>query len=267
MRERPERLVLLGHPVTHSLSPLMHNAALRAARLPHRYTALDVRPAELQALVTQLVAERVGGNVTIPHKIAFAALCERRTDLAERTGAVNTFWVENGALVGDNTDVGGFAAAARQALVTIPERAIVALVGAGGGAAAVMAEVERWPGSTVRVFGRTPARVQALCARFPRATRASLLEHAVRGAHVVVNATPIGLIDDVMPVPLSLLDPKAVVIDLVYRRGMTAWVHAARTQGFRAIDGLPMLVEQGALAFERWFGIVPDRDAMRATLM
>ncbi len=265
--QRPERLVLLGHPVTHSLSPLMHGAALRAARLPHRYTALDVRPAELQALAAELVAERAGGNVTIPHKIAFAALCDRRTAVAERTGAVNTFWVESGALVGDNTDVGGFAAAARQAVGTIPEGAIVALIGAGGGAAAVLAEVERWPACTVRVCSRTPARVAALCARFSAATSAKTLEDAVRGAHVVVNATPIGLTDDALPVPIALLGSATVVIDLVYRRGTTAWVHAARQQRLRAVDGLPMLVEQGALAFERWFGMAPDRDAMRAAVV
>jgi hypothetical protein len=133
-RVQPGRLVLLGHPVAHSLSPVFQNAALAAAGISARYEAIDVSAAELPGVIRRLVQERAGGNVTIPHKEAVAALCTRRTAIAERVGAVNTFWCEaDGALVGDNTDVGGFDVAARALLDGDSAGRAVALLGAGMG--------------------------------------------------------------------------------------------------------------------------------------
>src|SRR6185437_9274147 len=140
-------LVLLGHPVRQSVSPIFQNAALRAAGLALTYEALDVEPGALGDRVRALVARRAAGNVTIPHKLAVAGMCETLTPLAQRAGAVNTFWVEQGALAGDNTDVGGFDELARRVLGSIPLGARVALLGAGGAAAAVLTAVERWPGA------------------------------------------------------------------------------------------------------------------------
>jgi len=264
---RPSRLVLLGHPVAHSLSPAMHGAALRAAGIDLTYEALDVPPPALAATLDALAAEGAAGNVTIPHKGAVLARCDRVSKLAERVGAVNTFHVADGVLVGDNTDVGGFAAAAHALLGAPPAAQRVALVGAGGSAAAVLAAVEAWPDCEVRVWSRTPARARALVERFaPVARAAERLDEALRGATLVVNATPLGLADDALPVSPGALPREAAVVDLVYRRGETAWVRAARAAGHRAVDGLPMLVEQGALAFERWLGVTPDRDAMWAAV-
>jgi shikimate dehydrogenase len=112
----PGRLVLLGHPVSHSLSPRFQNAALRAADIPLVYEALDVAPDALATTLTDLGRQNASGNVTIPHKEAVAALCVRRSALADRCGAVNTFWHDEGALVGDNTDVGGVDAIAQALL-------------------------------------------------------------------------------------------------------------------------------------------------------
>jgi shikimate dehydrogenase len=260
----PGRLVLLGHPVAHSLSPAFQNAALRSAGIPLTYEALDVGPASFSAEFRALAGERAAGNVTIPHKEAAARLCDRLTPLAERVGAVNTFWTDDaGALVGDNTDVGGFDAAIRELLGRAPENARVALVGAGGGAAAVLAAVERWPGCRAGVWSRTYGRAEALARRFEEVARAEeFLAGAIREADIVVNATPIGLHSDDIPMNPALLRRRAAVVDLVYRRGETPWVRLARGRGLLAIDGLPMLVEQGALAFERWTGTPPDRAAM-----
>ena len=108
MTKAPGRLVLLGHPVTHSLSPVFQNAALKAAKIPLQYEALDVSSRELRAVLRHLKDSNAAGNVTIPHKIAVHDRCDRLTDLAARVGAVNTFWYESGKLHGDNTDVGGF---------------------------------------------------------------------------------------------------------------------------------------------------------------
>ena len=263
MTARPTRLVLLGHPVAHSLSPVFQNAALRAAGIPLTYEALDVAPAAFADVLRGLAHQRGAGNVTIPYKEAAARECDRLTPVAARVGAVNCFHVEGDALVGDNTDVAGFDALVHATLARRPANCRVALLGAGGSAAAVLAAAERWPNCYVAVWSRTHDRSRALAARFGDIAHAApALPDAIASAHIVVNATPIGLADDAVPVPPHALRRGTAVIDLVYRRGETAWVRQARARGLRAADGLTMLVEQGALAFERWLGVAPDRGVM-----
>ena len=264
MNPWPERLVLLGHPLSHSLSPLFQNAALRAAGIQARYEALDVPRSSLDATLEKLRRQRAAGNVTIPYKEEMRAACDRLTETAKAVGAVNTFWTAvDGALVGDNTDVGGFQAAIHQLMDAPRPGEIVALLGAGGGAAAVLGAVEGWPGARVQVYSRTRTRAEQLVQRFkiPANVAATPLD-AVAGASVVVNATPVGLRDDSVPVSVDALPGKSVVFDLAYRAGGTALVRQAKARGLRAMDGLTMLVEQGALSFQRWFGTVPDRQAM-----
>jgi shikimate dehydrogenase len=265
----PGRLVLLGHPVAHSLSPRIQNAALHRAGIPLTYEALDVAPAELGRTLGELRSIGASGNVTIPHKEAVAAQCDGLTSIARRAGAVNTFWCDGGRLVGDNTDVGGFEVVAGSLLggfLNAPSIS-VAVLGAGGAAAAVLAAVERWPGARARVFSRSPDRTRRLCARFAGlADSAETADDAVRGATLIVNATPIGLADDGLPIDPATMEAGAVAIDLVYRRGGTPWTRAAARLGLRATDGTAVLLEQAALAFERWFGVPPDRDVMREAL-
>jgi shikimate dehydrogenase len=268
VRRAPGRLVLVGHPVAQSLSPVLQNAALRHVGLPIVYEAVDVPPRALDAAVRRLIAARAGGNVTIPHKEAMARQCERIDAIAERVGAVNTFRVaEDGTLEGTNTDVGGFDALAREA-GALRAGARVAVLGAGGSAAAVLAALERWSGAKVCLFNRTAARAASLASRFPIVDDvATTAARAVHDATVVVNATSMGLRgSDQYPVPIDELRADAVVLDLVYRPGETAWVSAARERGHAAADGLCMLLEQGALAFEWWFGIAAPRDVMREAL-
>jgi shikimate dehydrogenase len=265
----PGRLVLLGHPVAHSLSPRVQNAALRHAGIPLVYEALDVRPAELVRTLADLRSIGAAGNVTIPHKEAVAAHCDQLTPVADRAGAVNTFWCEAGRLIGDNTDVGGFEAVAVDLLGRPVGRPPIslALLGAGGAAAAVLVAVERWRQARARVFSRSADRTRRLCARFAEVAEvARTPDDAVRGADLVVNATPIGLADDAMPIDPARLESRAAAIDLVYRPGGTAWARAAARRGLRATDGTAVLLEQGALAFERWFAVAPDRQVMREAL-
>jgi len=260
----PGRIVLLGHPVAHSLSPAFQNAALRRAGIPLVYEALDVLPGDLATIAALLSEANGAGNVTVPHKAAFAPLCARRSPVAERVGAVNTFWTDNGALIGDNTDVGGFDAALRKQFGEPNAETRVAVLGAGGAAAAVLAAVERWEGARARVFARSAPRVASLVALYPRiATAAPDLQTVLDGATLVVNATPVGLEGSQHPVDPALLPAGADVYDLAYRRGETQWVHACRARGLRAADGIGMLLEQGALSFERWLGREADRAAMR----
>ena len=267
LEEYPSQLVLLGHPVGHSLSPIFQNAALRAANIPLVYEALDVTPDTLRATLRRLKSSRGAGNVTIPHKIAVHDLCDTLTDVAAKVGAVNTFWFKLGKLHGDNTDVAGFDAAARALVGNDVSESRVVLLGAGGAAAAVLAAAEEWSGAEVRIVTRNGERGESLARRFPGVARVETsVERAIEGATLVVNATPVGQNDENHPVDLAIVPRTAAVLDLVYRRGGTSWVRSARRKRIRAADGLPMLLEQGALAFRRWFGIDPDREAMRLSL-
>ena len=264
----PTRLVLLGHPVAHSLSPRFQNAALRHAGITCSYEALDVPPARLASTVSMLHAEGAGGNVTIPHKEAVAALVSERSPLAERLGAVNTFLVRDGALIGDNTDVVGV----EQALVALlgvggTTDASCAVLGAGGSAAATLVALERLGAGPINVWSRTPGRAEALRERLRvHATVHDSAESACAGVTLVVNATPLGMRGESGPVDPSELSDGASVLDLVYRVGETSWVRECRARGLRAHDGLRMLVEQGAAAFQLWFGVEPSREVMWGSL-
>lgn len=260
--ERPTRLVLLGHPVAHSLSPVFQTAALRDAGLPIRYDALDVPPSSLDLTLAMLARERVAGNVTIPHKEAIASRA-RCSPLARRVGAVNTFWHEHGVLVGHNTDVAGALAtiARLQPSRSVPRRA--AVLGAGGSAAAVVVALTELGCAEIAMFSRTSTRAQQLAKRLAIDLQVTTsAAAAVAGADLVINATPVGLEGDDLPIEPAALEHDAAVFDLVYRAGETAWVRTCRAAGHQALDGLPMLIEQGAAAFECWFGTPAPRDVM-----
>jgi shikimate dehydrogenase len=267
--QNPGRLVLLGHPVAHSLSPIFQNAAIRAAGMSLLYEAVDVLPRDLRPLLKKLKDLGVAGNVTIPHKVTVHATCDELTDIAARVGAVNTFWFEDGKLRGDNTDVGGFDAAARALLGGDTSGARIVVLGSGGAAAAVLAAVELWTDARVAIVARSPERATKLARRFRDVARVEkAAEVAVADATLIVNATPVGQREAEQPLDIRIIPKTAAVMDLVYHRGGgTPWVKAARQRGNPAADGLPMLLEQGALSFLRWFGIEPDREVMRQSLL
>jgi shikimate dehydrogenase len=247
----------------------MQNAALNAAAIPLKYEVLDTRPEDLGRALALLAEENAAGNLTVPHKEAAAALMTRVSDTAMRVGAVNTFRTgTNGELIGDNTDVAGFTALAASTLGEIPKNLSFAVFGAGGGAAAVLAAIEMWSGCTATLFARNHGRAEKLSLRFSDIARVeTLMPDARVGGDIVVNATPVGLYDDEMPISPSLLRRNAVVLDLVYRSQGTPWVRAARASGRIASDGTAMLIEQGAAAFEIWLGEPADREAMWDAVM
>ena len=263
----PSRLVLLGSDVGSSLSPIFQRAALAAAGIPLTYDAVSVRPEDLASMIEEIRTAGIAGNVTRPHKAAFHAACDVLTPIARRVGAVNTFWVSDGHLHGDNTDVDGFDVAARELLDRNTAGMEVLLLGAGGAAAAVLAAVERWQSARTMIVARNTMKASSLAQRYPGT--ANIEPDTTSGAEragLIVNATPIGQHDDSMPLNPSFIGPETAVLDLVYRRGETAWVRAVRAKGNAARDGTTMLLEQGALSFRRWFGIDPDRNAMRKSL-
>jgi len=260
--KRPKRLVLLGRPLGHSLSPRFQNAALEAAELPLRYETVDIPASAIDDTLDTLASQEAAGNVTVPHKQAVFARCDRLTPVAQRAAAVNTFWFEHGELVGDNTDVAGLNAAVRQLVGAEPRELTIGLLGAGGAASAVLTAAEAWANCRILVHNRTRERADALCARFSSVARLADVDELAHDADLVVNATTLGLRDDSLPIDPGQLRSSAMVLDLVYRLGETAWVRLSRDRGLRALDGLTMLIEQGAAAFERWFGFPPDRDVM-----
>ena len=265
-----ERLVLIGDPVAHSLSPTMHNAALAAAGLAIRYEAVQVSPQELDATMVAFRAGRVAGNVTSPHKKLVLASMQKLTRLATRVGAVNTFWVDDdGDLAGDNTDVVGFSGLVEEVMHEPPPGARVAVLGAGGAAAAVLTAIETWDGATATVHARDLSRASALQMRHSVVVRAcSMRDPCLADATIVVNATPVGAGGtNEPPIDLDRVSPGAAVLDLAYAPNETALVRSARERGHLASDGLPMLLHQGVAAFHRWLGVDPDIGVMRSALL
>ena len=244
-------LAVIGDPVSHSLSPIMHNAGLRALGLDAVFVALRTPAAALPAVLSALAAVHAAGNVTVPHKEATERSVARKTDLCARVGACNTFWSEAGVLVGDNTDVPGVLAALRELGADGAGRWLV--IGTGGSARAVAVAA-----AEVRAELYVQSRDAERARQFARwAEGAGATAHAAPGpliADVVINATPLGLRGD-DPLPLDPQDVKeaTVALDLVYSAGETAWVRALRHAGVRAGDGRAMLVHQGAAAFARFF--------------
>lgn len=262
---------LLGDPVSHSLSPVFQNAAFRAARVDGVYVALRCTSDTLPGLMRGIARAGGGGNVTVPHKEAAREVVERATAAAARTGACNTFWYEAGSLCGDNTDVAGFRAALRE-LIPTAAGARVLLLGAGGAARAALAALEEEGGATVTVLARTAGRAAALRDRFGTGRLSVRVAESVRDVRgqdfdLLVNATPLGLRPgDPLPLELSALGSIGAVLDMVYGAEPTPWVASARALGIPAADGIPMLIAQGAAAFERWWGVPAPVEAMREAL-
>lgn len=264
-----ERLVLIGHPVSQSLSPAMQNAALEAAGMSLRYEALDVAPENLDAALAELAKVPCGGNFTMPHKKAAMHSMRVISDVAQHVGAVNTFWGDGyGALDGDNTDVVGFDGAARDLMGGTPEGIRVAILGAGGAAAAALTAIDEWPGVTASVHARDLARAMAMRMRHSAVVRAcSMRDPSLGDANLIVNATPVGMVGEEMPIEIDGLRPDAFILDLVYTPNETALVRETRARGHKSADGLRMLLHQGAAAFELWFHQKPDEGVMWSALL
>ena len=254
---RTRLIKVIGDPVAHSLSPAMHNAAFRALGIDAVYVALRV-PAE--SLATFLAAQATicgAGNVTVPHKEAVERSVARKTDVCARVGACNTFWTEDGALAGDNTDVVGVSRALETlGAIHSGERWLV--VGTGGSARAT-AVVAADRGAMLFVRSRDAARAQAFAVWANGVGAQTSVATGPVEIDVAINATPLGLVGhDPLPVDVNHIPGVQRALDLVYAPGETRWVHVLRERGIAAADGREMLVQQGAAAFVRFF---PDADA------
>ena len=258
------RAGVCGWPVAHSRSPVIHGYWLARYHLEGAYERFAVPPLGFAEFAASIgVDGLVGANVTVPHKEAAFAACDRLTDSARATGAVNTLWREDGALWGDNTDVAGFLASLDAEAPGWRDRVDSAVVlGAGGVARAIVYGLVSRGVKRVAIVNRSQARAVALAERFGPAVRAATwdeLPQLLGNAGLLANATILGMAGQPpLDVNLAPLKAEAVVADVVYVPLATPLVEAAWRRGCVAVGGLGMLLRQAAPGFARWFGKTPE---------
>ncbi len=270
-----KRVVLIGHPVAHSLSGAMQQAAFDTLGIDASYELWDRAPIALADAIAELRTDDfLGANVTIPHKERVVPQVDRLTEEAHATGAVNTLTKEGRKLVGHNTDVPGFKVALDQLVgrQKMPRHAVV--LGAGGGARAVVYGLIREGFQRVIVFNRHLHRGESLVKHFGRSAshmdlrampwHESIIESELAKTKVLVNATSIGLTADETPVPAEILTSELFVLDLIYAK--TRLLRDAASAGASTSDGELMLLHQGAAAFTLWTGQPAPLDVMAAAL-
>lgn len=267
---RTRVFAVIGDPVAHSLSPVIHNAALGDQGLDGVFCALKASPEEMVGFIRGLARAGGGGNLTLPHKEKAATVVDKPSVEVRRTGACNTFWLEDGAIHGDNTDVEGFGRALEEFLGGPPEGYRVLVLGAGGAARACLVALMDGGVKEIQLLNRTHERARAVARRIG-GERVRVLDDAGAAAggsyDLVVNTTHLGLEErDPLPMDLTALGRVGAVMDLVYGPGGTPFVSRARELGIRGADGSGMLLHQAAVAFQRWWGVEPSLDVMREAL-
>ncbi|MDM7931705.1 shikimate dehydrogenase [Tabrizicola sp.] len=258
---------VIGHPIAHSRSPVLHGYWLRRYGLKGHYIPIDIAPSDLADLTRTLPRLGfVGVNVTIPHKEAILHIADIVTDRAALIGAANTLiFRKDGKIHADNTDGSGFIANLRQnAPNWMPTSGPAVVLGAGGAARAVVAALIEVGVPEIRLANRTRARADALRSDFGAKVHVQewvQVGNLLDDAATVVNTTSLGMTGKPeLSVPLDRLNPRALVTDLVYTPLKTQFLIEAEATGCTVVDGLGMLLHQAAPGFERWFGIRPDVD-------
>ncbi|NNV05474.1 shikimate dehydrogenase [Geobacillus sp. C56-T2] len=261
---------LLGFPVEHSLSPLMHNDAFACLGIPARYHLFPVKPGQVGAAIAGVRALGIAGvNVTIPHKMAVMPFLDEIDDHARRIGAVNTIVNRDGRLVGYNTDGPGYVRALEEELDVSFAGKRILVIGAGGGARGIYFSLLSTAAARIDMANRTIEKAAQLVGegKDDRSAFFSLAEAEKRLAEydIVINTTAAGMHPQEEEQPLSLerLRPGTIVSDIIYNPLETKWLKEAKARGARTQNGIGMLVYQGALAFEKWTGQWPDVKRMK----
>jgi shikimate dehydrogenase len=270
-----KRVVLIGHPVAHSLSGAMQQAAFDKLGIDATYELWDKAPIELADAIGELRGDDfLGANVTIPHKERVVPMVDRLTEDAHATGAVNTITREGKRLVGHNTDVPGFRVALDKLVgkQKMPRHAVV--LGAGGGARAVVYGLITEGFQRIIVFNRHLHRAEGLVKHFGRTAahmelrampwHESIIEAELAKTKLLVNATSIGLTADVSPIPGDVIPGDLLVLDLIYAK--TKLLRDASSAGATVADGELMLLHQGAAAFNLWTGQAAPLELMQEKL-
>jgi shikimate dehydrogenase len=273
-----KRAGVIGHPLGHSVSPALFQAAFASAGIDATYEAWDTPPDTLEGRVNSLrAADFLGANVTVPHKTEIVQLLDGADDVAAKAGAVNTVVHRDGKLTGYNTDVAGFARSLREDAGFDAKGKRVTLLGSGGAARAVALALIDAGASVIYVVARTPRKIDRMVVDLkPRTTTGTTITWAYWGdgsflrsldeADLLVNCTPLGTKggdDDGKPViDPALIHPKMTVFDLVYNPAETPLLAAAKSRGAKGVSGLGMLVYQAAESFRLWTGAEADTKAM-----
>ncbi len=264
---------VLGHPVEHSLSPDMHNAAFQELGLNAVYVALPSPPEQIEAALHGLRALNLAGvNVTVPHKSAVLPFLDEITPIAQKIGAVNTIRNRKGHLVGTNTDASGFLRSL-EPLNFAPANQTIALLGAGGSARGLMVGLADAGAAALTIWNRTPERAQALVAElaplFPQTRlQAVSQEELYAGRYdLVINTTTVGMSIPGAPVDLAAFQEVRHVADIIYRPAHTPLLQQAEQLRIPAINGLGMLLHQGCEAFTFWTGQPAPVGVMRNALL
>jgi shikimate dehydrogenase len=261
---KPGRCCVIGWPIYHSRSPLIHNYWLKLYRLAGEYTREPVAPEELGGFLKNLKARGyIGCNVTVPHKERAAALVTLADSLTRKLGAVNTVFFDNSTVMGTNTDGFGFLANLRS---VVPDFSLVdghaMILGAGGAARAIIGALLDAGIRIITVCNRSNERAEALVDCFGSKVRPlpwSAAADATASVDLLVNAAPLGMQGHPeLVIPIDTLPRSAVVYDIVYVPLETTLLRRARARGNRTVDGLGMLLHQARPAFEKWFGIRPE---------
>lgn len=269
---------LVGWPIDRTLSPAMHNAAYEALGLNWAYLPFPIQDQRGLAAFVEAVRALpfVGFNVTMPHKQAILALCDEVAMFAQMADAVNTVHCVDGTLVGYNTDGRGLVDALRSETGFDPAGKKAAVIGAGGAAGAAVVGLILAKAASITLVNRSVERAEAVVDRMRPYLRGTAAEavpldlgarDAIENADLIVNATPVGMVEgDGSPVPPEWLHEGQVICDMIYQRPETELMRVGRAAGAAVIGGLPMLVEQGALAIEIWSGasqVNVPREVMR----
>ena len=263
------RACVMGHPVAHSRSPMLHGYWLRTLGIEGAYELADVAPDDFAAFFRGLGANGfAGGNITKPHKEQAFRLVDRREDAADAIGAVNTVWYENGALIGGNTDWLGIVLSL-DAIAPGWDKGRALVLGAGGAARAATYGF-RQRGLSVSLVNRTLARAEQLAANFPGVTvhGYDALPRLMADADVLINTTSLGQAGNPpLEIDLTNLKRSAIVYDVIYVPLETGLLKAARRAGHRTVDGLSMLLYQAVPGFAHWFGVTPTVTAEQRAIL
>lgn len=264
---------VIGHPIAHSRSPLIHGYWLERHGISGTYERIDIAPDDLERFVRNLPESGfIGGNVTIPHKEETCRLVDRLDEAARAVGAVNTLWLDGGAICGGNTDATGFAADLDVHASSWRSAKSALVLGAGGASRAILHALTTAGIADIRLVNRTFARAEELSERFGTGIQAHHWQDAndlASTSDLVVNTTSVGLNGQgEMPLDVAQLPANATVVDIVYTPLQTPLLAAAAKRGLKTVDGLGMLLHQAVPGFERWFGVRPQvTDRLRGIIV
>lgn len=258
---------VIGWPIEHSRSPLLHGYWLKYLKIPGTYEAVAIAPEKIETFIKLLPKSGfVGGNVTVPHKEAVFRLVDHKDEIATVLGAVNTLWLEDGKIHGTNTDGYGFCANLDEFAPNWRQGKTVVILGAGGASRAIIYALGKAGYSQIHIVNRTLARAEAIVEEFSPHLESDLQPHSwedasdlLGKADLLVNTTSIGMGDNAeFPLDLSNLKEQAIVTDIVYTPLLTPFLKSAKSMRYKTVDGLGMLLHQAAPGFEKWFGTRPN---------